>query len=312
MAKELFYMTEGTGGDLSSHKAMSAARVLEQDVNVVGVTGHEPSHISSTLDLIGEKWRVFWQTMSVDPRSGVYLAMDVATAMSPIGEEWVDVRKFEDIRANPAEGITRRQALVNRVSSGAEVYGDRDMIAMLEPAIQAGNVDVGRQTTAIATGAARGYIMLPNNPLRDRKLYDDYVTWSGLENKLYENIPGGYDIATLLAFLALNDRIADYSPDELVMLPGDYVQNISQEPGYVETGLEFFKEQGRIPDGMIEVLGPDLTVGLLDFAFNTPNVLLKALINSADNLNLNWGQTFRRNPISMRGKAPKQRLTYDI
>ena len=303
----IYYMTEGTGGKPSSHKAESASHELGISVEVIGVKGPEPNWISTATDLVSEKWQVFADNCPSFESRVLLLALDVVTGKSVQGGRILDVRKQNNIRAG--NGLSKREALAKKVAKDMTFAGGNNVVLTLEPAAQVGVVDPRNESVIMAASAARTSITLPNNPLRDEELFIDYVSWSRLEEKLYDSIPGGYDIATLLAFLALNDKLAGHRVEDLVLFPGNYYEQLCGDHKYVETQTEFFYEQGRIPEGMLDVLEPSLAVGLLKHAFNTPKYLLESVVGAVNNVNAGYGQTVRRNPINLRPRVPKWRLT---
>lgn len=285
------YLSEGTPGlGPSSHKARLAGRVLGREVYTMGVLGPEPSTISQCVDLVWEKWRRFHKGVRDEnggPKrigTGVELVADVTVGYGMQGDLFpLDARKETGVRARG--GQSKAQVLGKRVARRMKgAFGHNNVVSYMDAGVAVAHCDYGQGAVSVAVGAARSYLTLPGNPLADAGLVADYVQWTGLGDRHFNAIPMGIDTPTFAAFLFYINWFqlqgySNYTVTDVIRTP--YARTYTHTPEYVRDGVDFYAQEGRIPDGMLDILTPALAVELLDFAYNFPAPLLLAVAGAA-------------------------------
>ncbi len=301
----VFY-TEGTGGKPSSHKSDLATRAFGFKVEPIGIRGPEPSHISDPLDLILSKWWLFHQNAvedhSLEEGGAIEIVADVACAYGvQNGSGFVDARKEKGIDMQSFGD--RQKELARRVSGRMSRFGNNNVVARMDAALVVAHSQYGeRGGSIVSSGVSKSSVLLPGNPFRDKGLVAEYIDWSGLGEKHISSIPWGIDVATAVGFLAHIDwwgkqgYVFDRT-DDLVGLPASYIATHSDSPKYIESGLEFFYDQKRLPEGILDAMDTSTLVGLLNVAFNFPMPFVGELVDQLNNEKVKPNQVIYLNPI---------------
>jgi hypothetical protein len=231
------------------------------------------------------------------------IVADVTVAYGAQGAPFTyDARKEKDVRAS--RGMSRAQILGERVARRMKgQFGLNNVVSYMDAGVAVAKCDYEANAAVVAVGAARSYVMLPGNPLADSGLIAEYVQWTGLGDRHYDAIPMGIDTPTFVAFLFYNNWLekhgySNYTVADIVRTP--YVKTYADESPYVSEGVSFYMQEGRIPDGMLEILSPGLTVAMLDFAYNFPAPLLQAVEGATAKMELVPNRTCKTNVIYAR------------
>lgn len=301
----VFY-SEGTAGKPSHHKSDLATRAFGFKVKPIGVRGPEPSHISDPLDLILTKWWLFHQNAiqdhSLEDGGAIEIVADVACAYGPQNSNsYADARKEKGI--DQLSLRARQDELAGRIVSKMSRFGKSNVVARVDAALVVAHSQYGEHGgVVVSSGVSKSKATLPGNPFVDKGLVKEYLDWSGLGEKHFTSIPWGIDVMTAVGFLSHIDWWGKHDyvfnrTDDLIELPASYTFTHSDNPKYIEDGLEFFYDQKRLPDRILDTMNVSTVVGLLNMAFNFPTPFVSEVIAQLNEEKVRKNQVIFLNPV---------------
>lgn len=285
----MIFLTEGTGGVPSTHKSNLASRALGVMVEPVLVRGPEPSYISDPLDLVLAKWWLFHQNAMQDHAIGeevvVEMVADVACGFRAArNQKIVDARKEKNVIGVKLD--ERQKDVAKKVSARFAKFGSKNIIAHIDAALVMAHTQYGDSDgSVVASGISESRVLLPGNPLRDPVLFEEYLDWANLGERQLTSVPWATDMVTAVGFLTMVDwwHKHDYvygGIEDIVTLPASYEKTHAGDQRYINSRLDYFYSQGRLPEKILENMEPAMIVGLLSVAFNFPTPFVGTVFES--------------------------------